>query len=170
MLGKSRFVAAVLATALFSGSVAVQAEQPVLVNVKRMSLDIALKIAQTAIKECRKRGVQISVTVLDRGAHPQVVLRDVLAMDISVPISRQKAHTALAFNSPTSQLEDRFKGPFSVGKFPGLLMSAGGVPVHAGGAIIGGVGVSGAPSGKIDEACAKAGVDAVQADLDMAGM
>ncbi len=147
-----------------------QSDQPVLVNLKRMSMETALKIAQAAIEQCRKEGVQAAVTVVDRGGHPQVVLRDVLAPDITVPISRQKAHTALAFNTSTSALEGRFKSPFSVGKLDGLIMSAGGVPVHAGGQVIGGVGVSGAPSGATDEKCAAAGVEAVTADLEMSGM
>lgn len=146
-----------------------QAEQPTLINLKRMSMEVALRIAQAAIKQCREEGVQVAVTVVDRGGHPQAMLRDVLAMDITVPISRQKAHTAMAFNTPTSELQGRFQSPFSVGKLEGLIMSAGGVPVQAGGTIIGGVGVSGAPSGETDEKCARAGVEAVMADLEMAG-
>ena len=47
-------------------------------------------------------------------------------------------------------------------------MSAGGAVVQVGGALVGGVGVSGAPSGETDEECAKAGVAAVQDDLEMA--
>jgi len=144
------------------------ADQPLLVNIKRMSLEVATRIAQAAIQECRKQGVQIAVTVLDRGGNPQVVMRDVLAMDITIPISKMKAHTAMAFNSATSALEGRFKGSYSVPKLDGLIISAGGVPVHAAGSIIGGVGVSGAPSGETDESCAKAGVAAVSGDLEMA--
>jgi uncharacterized protein GlcG (DUF336 family) len=49
-------------------------------------------------------------------------------------------------------------------------VSAGGVPINIGGTIMGGVGVSGAPSGEIDEKCAVAGIDAVRADLEMEGM
>lgn len=157
-----------LAVALVASiAVPAQAEQPVTVDIKRMSMETALKAARAAIETCRAEGVQVAVTVVDRGAHPQVVLRDVLGMDITVPISRQKAHTAMAFNSPTSALEGRFESPFSVGKLEGLLMSAGGVPIEAGGNIIGGIGVSGAPSGEIDEKCANAGVEAITADLEM---
>lgn len=159
-----------LVSLLFAASPVSQAaeEQPLLVNIKRMSMETALKVAQAAIKECRKQGVQIAVTVVDRGGHAQAVLRDVLAMDITLKISQQKAHTAMAFNSATSSLEGRFKSPFSVGKIQGLVMSAGGVPIHAGGSIIGGVGVSGAPSGETDEKCAKAGVEAVSDELELA--
>lgn len=145
-------------------------EQPVVVNIKRMSMETALRIAQAAIAQCRKEGVQVAVTVIDRGGHAQVVLRDVLAMDLTLTISYQKAYTAMSFNSPTSALAQRFDSPVSIAKVQNVLPSAGGVPVTAGGTIIGGVGVSGAPSGLTDEKCAKAGVAAVEADLEMAGM
>ena len=144
-----------------------RAEQPMVVDIKRLSLDTALKMAQAAIAQCRKAGVQVAVTIVDRGGHPQVVLRDVLAPDITLEISRQKAHTAMAFNTPTSQLQERFSYPFSVAKVDGLVMSAGGLPIRAGGTTLGGIGVSGAPSGKTDERCARAGVDAVIEDLEM---
>ncbi|UCE89773.1 MAG: heme-binding protein [Pseudomonadota bacterium] len=147
---------------------AADAEQPVVVNIKRLSLESALAIAQAAIDECRKAGVQVAVTVVDRGGHSQVVLRDVLAMDLTLPISYQKAYTAMSFNTPTSALQGRFKSPVSIAKVDNVLPSAGGVPVQAGGTILGGVGVSGAPSGKTDEQCARAGVEAVAADLEMA--
>jgi uncharacterized protein GlcG (DUF336 family) len=146
-----------------------QAEEPMTVTIKRLSLDTATRIAQAAIKQCRKEGVQIAVTVVDRGGHPQVVLRDVLAMDITLPISKQKAHTAMAFNTPLSQMEGRFKGSYAVPKIDGLVVSAGGLPINIGGTILGGVGVSGAPSGVTDEKCAKAGIDAVRADLELEG-
>ncbi len=147
-----------------------QAEEEMTVDIKRLKMETALKIAQAAIAQCRKEGVQIAVTVVDRGGHEQVVLRDVLAMDITIPISKQKAHTAMAFNSPTSQLEGRFKGAYSVPKLDGLVISAGGIPINIGGNIMGGIGVSGAPSGQTDEKCANAGLKAVQADLEMEGM
>lgn len=158
-----------LLLAPLAAPVAAESEQPVMVSLKRLSMETALRIAQAAIKQCRAEGVQIAVTVVDRGGHPQVMLRDVLAMDITVPVSRKKAHTAMAFNSATSSLEGRFPSPHSVAKLDALIVSAGGVPIQAGGQIVGGVGVSGAPSGEVDEKCAQAGVDAVSADLEMAG-
>ena len=143
-------------------------EQPLMVNIKRLSMESALRIAQAAIKECRKQGVQVAVTVIDRGGNIQVVLRDVLAPDVTLKISYQKAYTAMAFNSSTSSLKSRFSYPFSVPKVQGLLVADGGVPITVGGTILGGVGVSGAPSGTIDEKCAKAGFDAVSGDLELA--
>jgi len=159
----------VLMAALMISASPVQAEDdsPV-VSIKRLRMETALQIAQAAIAQCRKEGVQISVTVVDRGGHPQVVLRDVLAMDLTLTVSRQKAYSAMSFNSATSALEKRFTTMYAVPKIDGLVMSAGGVPITAGGTILGGVGVSGAPSGLTDEKCARAGVEAVSADLEMA--
>ncbi len=165
-----KFLLALAAGAALAAPFASSAdEQPMLVNIKRLSMESALRIAQAAIDQCREEGVQIAVTVLDRGGHPQAVLRDVLAPDLTLTISRQKAYTAMSFNAATSAMENRFTTPFSVGKVEGLVFSAGGVPITAGGTLLGGVGVSGAPSGETDEKCARAGIEAVSADLEMAG-
>jgi uncharacterized protein GlcG (DUF336 family) len=141
--------------------------QPLTVNIKRLSLDTALRIGKAAIDKCRKEGVSVTVTVIDRGGHPQVVMRDTLAMDVSIPVSLKKAYTAMEFNSLTSEMDDRFKGAYNVPKIDELLISAGGIPINIAGNIMGGIGVSGAPSGLTDEACAKAGLTAVQDDLEM---
>ncbi len=138
------------------------------ISVKRITLETATTIAQKAIEACRKEGVQVSVTVVDRAGAPQVMLRDVLAPAISVTISEQKARTAVSFNAKTSALQGRFKEPGSVAKVDGLIFSAGGVPINAGGRILGGVGVSGAPSGVLDENCADAGIYAIIDELEMA--
>lgn len=165
----ARYLALLLLLTLFANTSWAEG-QPALVDIKRMSLDSALTAARAAIAACRKEGVQISVTIVDRGGHPQVVLRDVLAMDVSLPISRDKAYTAMSFNSPTGSLEKRFPGSYGVPKTPGLLIARGGLPIVAGGAILGGIGVSGSPSGETDEKCAQAGIDAILDELEMAGM
>ncbi len=141
-------------------------EEPGMVSTKRMNLNTALMIAQAAIAECSKQGIQIGVTVVDREGIVQVTLRDTIAAQITVPISQGKAFTAANFNSATTALADRANSP--VGRAPGILMAAGGLPIQVGGALIGAVGVSGAPSGLTDEACAQAGIDAVIDDLEMA--
>lgn len=157
------------ATALIAlASPVLAGEIPVIVKIPRLTLEAAEKLAQATVMACRKEGIQVGVTVVDRGGLPMVVLRDTLAPPVTLEVSRQKAYTAVNFNAPLSQLEDRFTKPFSVGKVDGLVFSAGGLPIEAAGNIIGAVGVSGAPTGAQDEACARAGLEAIQADLDMA--
>jgi uncharacterized protein GlcG (DUF336 family) len=136
------------------------------VALKRMTLEVAQQIAQGALHECRSRGIQIGVTVVDRNGIVQVTLRDTIAAQITLPISRMKAFTAANFNAATSALQDRADTP--IGRIDGLVMSAGGLPIEVGGQLLGGVGVSGAPSGLTDEACAQAGIDVVIDDLEMA--
>lgn len=147
-------------------SLSLQAEEPArMVNLKRLSLETAQEIAQGAVEACRKQGIQIGVAVVDREGTLQAQLRDTIAAPITVEISRQKAFTAVNFNAATSQLSSRADTP--IGRVPGLVMAAGGLPIQAGGNLLGGVGVSGAPSGETDEACAQAGIDRVIDDLEM---
>ena len=40
------------------------ADQPVAVEIKRLSMETALKMARAAIGECRKQGIQIGVVVM----------------------------------------------------------------------------------------------------------
>lgn len=146
------------------------ANAPVIVKIPRLTVEASEKIARATMDACRKDGVQIGVTVVDRSGDPMVVLRDTLAPRITLEISRQKAVTAVNFNASTSSMVNRFTQPFSVGKVEGLVFSAGGVPIEAAGNIVGAVGVSGAPTGEQDEACANAGIRAVQFDLESASL
>ena len=50
----------------------------------------------------------------------------------------------------------------------GILALDGGVPIQAAGSMLGAVGVSGAPGGDIDEACALKAIEKVQERLDFA--
>lgn len=167
MTHKRLFSSLALALAgTLSATAASAAEEPMLVSVKRLSLETAQRIAQATVDACREKGIQIGVTVVDRDGVVQTQLRDTIAAPITVPISTKKAYTAANFNAATSALEPRAES--AVGRQDFLVMSAGGLPIQVGGALVGGVGVSGAPAGETDEACAQAGIDAVQDDLEMA--
>lgn len=141
------------------------ADEAMVVSVKRLTMETALKIAQGAIDACRKKGIQIGVTVVDRSGNSQVVLRDVLAPDLTLGVSYQKAYTAVSFLAATSALGQQAKSPLA--HVENMFFGAGGLPIQAGGQFFGGVGVSGAPGGDIDEECAKAGIDAIVDDLEM---
>ncbi len=164
---KKVFITTALTATLFiSGNT--QAEEPMMLPIQRLAMNMAVKAAQATIAACRKEGLSVAVTIVDRGGHTQVTLRDTLAMPITVPISKQKAYAALNFNSATSALEKRFSTPFGPAKLDGLIIGGGGLPISAGSTILGGIGVSGAPSGKTDEDCAAAGLKAITDDLEMA--
>ena len=80
-----------------------------------------------------------------------------------------KAYTALSFRSATSDLAKSIRsGQMDPGlaQLPHVAMLAGGLMIEAGGTLLGGIGVSGAPGGDKDEVCAKAGLDAIRDRID----
>lgn len=160
-----RPVIALSLAAIAATAPALADDEQMVIQVNRMTLETANSIARATIDACREKGIQIGVTVVDRDGIPQSVMRDAIAPTITLPISKGKAYTAVMFNISTAELGDRANGP--IGRVPGLVMSAGGLPIQVGGALLGGVGVSGAPSGETDEECAQAGLDAVLTDLEM---
>ena len=151
---------------LFALAASITTAEGLSVAVKRLTLDTAMTIAKAAIEECRRQGIQAGVTVVDRNGIVQVALRDTVAPPIVLPVSKGKAVAAVNFGVSTEQLADRANGP--IGRTPGVVMARGGLLVEAAGSNYGAVGVSGAPSGKTDEQCAQAGIDAVIDDLEMA--
>lgn len=164
--GKSLLKYLILSGSLMASFIAYAGSPPMTLDIKLLTMDTAVKIANASIEKCRKEGAYVTVTVVDRSGHPLIVMRDTLAMDISIPISLDKAYTSMTFNRPNGELVGRFARD-SVTKMDGLIVARGGLPINAGGHNLGGVGVSGSPSGELDEACAKAGLDAVMNDLEM---
>ena len=102
-----RFLPVLVISLFVSANALAQEEEVGLVSTKRLTLFTAVQIAQAAIAECTKRGIQIGVTVVDREGIVQVTLRDTIAAQITVPISERKAFTAANFNSATSALGER---------------------------------------------------------------
>jgi len=140
-----------------------------IVNVKLMTLDLAVDIAQDAIEACREDGYQISVVVVDRSGRTQVVMRDVFANQYMTQLAQAKANAVVLSNTSSSALrKNRADIAAELNFLDELLVLDGGLPVTVAGAMIGAVGVSGAPGGDKDEACAQRGIDAVQERLDFA--
>lgn len=143
--------------------------QDALVTFKFLSPDLALELAQATLADCRKRGFQVAVAVVDRFGVPQVMLRDRFAGPHTPRTAIGKAWTAVSFRTNTTELVGATQ-PGSpqagVRSLPRAVVLGGGVMVEAGGALVGGVGVSGAPGGDADDACAKAGIAAVRDKLD----
>ena len=140
-----------------------------LITYKSLSPDLALELARAALASCRASGFQVTVAVVDRFGVTQVVLRDRFAGPHTVPTATAKAWTAVSFRTSTAELAAMTQPGMpqaSVRGLPGVVAIAGGLTVEAGGSTVGGVGVSGAPGGEADEACAKAGIEAVREKLE----
>lgn len=148
---------------------AARADEEVLVTLKIMTPETALTLAQAALQNCRDKGYQVAVAVVDRSGIVQVILRDRYAGMHTVDTARRKAWTAVSFRTDTTVMAENSqagKEASGVRFVDDTMMIGGGMVVRAAGAIIGGIGVSGAPGGSADDECAKAGIDAVQGDLD----
>ena len=142
----------------------VAAEEEATFTTKNMTLDTALKMARAALQSCRDGGYQVAVAVVDRGGNPQVMLRDRFAGPHTPETARRKAWTAVSFRTNTSDLAAATQpGTPQSGMrgIDGALALGGGLMIESAGALVGGIGVSGAPGGELDDACAQAGIDAV---------
>jgi len=151
-------------------SLPVQADEgEALVSFKVMALETALELAEATLASCRNEGFQVAVSVVDRFGNSQVLLRDRFAGAHTSETARRKAWTAVSFRTDTLALSDLTKSGAAqsgVRFIEGALMAGGGVPVEAGGAMVGGVGVSGAPGGAEDDACARAGIEVITDKLE----
>jgi len=165
MLGRY-FAAGAVLVALSSS---VQAQEGALITFKTLTLEAATELAQGALAECRKHGFQVAVSVVDRGGNVQVILRDRFAGPHTPETARRKAWTSVSFRTDTqamATLTQPGELAFGTRDIPGALMLGGGVPIEAGGSIVGGVGVSGAPGGDADDTCARAGIEAIVDKLE----
>jgi uncharacterized protein GlcG (DUF336 family) len=138
-----------------------------LINQKALSAAMALSIAQTALETCTKQGYHVSVHVLGRDGEVIVAVRGDDAPPHTMENSQKKAYTARTFRIPSGEFAQRVKDNPTTGAvhLSGIVAAQGALPIKVGDEVIGAVGVSGAPGGDKDEACAKAGIDKVADQL-----
>jgi len=161
MLKKTTVAAAALLLGL--SAPAAQADEA-LVTFKMLNLETAQELANATLNECRKQGFQVAVAVVDRFGNLQVSLRDRFAGPHTSETARRKAWTSVSFRTDTMALSDLTqagKAQSGVRFIEDALMAGGGVQVEAGGSIVAGVGVSGAPGGQLDHDCALVGIEAI---------
>lgn len=133
-------------------------------QTKSLTPETALLAAKAAMESCRNQGYQVGVAVVDRAGITQVFLRDRFAGPHTVDVAVNKAWTATSFRTNTLAIaaETQPGRPMSgIRGAPRMLAVGGGALIEGGGSIYGAIGVSGAPSGELDEACAQAGIKAI---------
>ena len=139
-------------------------------NVKLLTPETALKAAQAALARCRSSGYQVAVAVTDRMGVVQVLLRDRFAGPHTLGMASAKAYTAVSFRTNTTELAEATqagKPQSGIRNRPGVAAVGGGLMIEAGGSLLGAIGVSGAPGGREDDACAAAGIAAIREDLEL---
>ncbi len=138
-------------------------------SVRTLTPETSLKAAQAAIKKCRDSGYQVAVALVDRSGLTQVVLRDRYAGAHTPDTAAGKAWTAVSFRASTGEMARETqagKAASGIRHLPRVVMVGGGMLIEGGGTILGGIGVSGAPGGELDETCAKAGIEAIRDALE----
>jgi uncharacterized protein GlcG (DUF336 family) len=138
-------------------------------SIKLLTPETALKAAQAALKKCRDNGYQATIAVVDRMGVVQVLLRDRYAGAHTPRTARAKAYSAVSFRTNTTELAEATQAgrPQSgIRHLPGVAAVGGGLMIEAGGSLLGAIGVSGAPGGKEDDACAAAGIAAIREDIE----
>lgn len=131
--------------------------------------EAALSAAKAAMETCRKQGFQVGVAVVDRSGLTQVFLRDRYAGAHTVEVATNKAWTSASFRISTQELgvQTQSGKPMSGIRSAGRVLAiGGGLPIEAGGQFFGAIGVSGAPGGEADEACARSGIKAIAESLE----
>ena len=139
-------------------------------TVRSLTPETALKATLVALEDCRKRGYQVAVAVVDRAGVAQTMLRDRFAGPHTVSTAINKGYTAISFRTDTLELEKLTRsGMPSAGirEIPNVVAVGGGVLIQAAGTTVGAIGVSGAPGGDADEACARAGIAAIRDDIEL---
>ena len=137
----------------------VQPSQDNVVSQNRITVGASAKAVGAALAKCQADKLPfVTVALVDRFGTVQALLRGDNAAEHTVESAKQKAYTAAAFGAPTSELAKRItgNGP-SIADLPGTLFLPGGVPLKVNGVSVAGIGVGGAPDGRLDEACANAG-------------
>ena len=129
--------------------------------------EAAVIAARAAVLHAEANGWRINVAVVDRSGNLMSFLRMPGAFLHSIDSAIDKAYTAASFGFSTKDWmshighDDGMKFGFSAR--PRLVVFGGGLPIPAGGDWIGGIGVSGASEAE-DEACARAGLAAIQCE------
>jgi uncharacterized protein GlcG (DUF336 family) len=165
MMIRCLLAAAAFSTLFFAP---VRAQESV-IAYKSLNPDVALDLARAALADCRQRGYQVAVAVVDRFGVTQVMLRDRFAGPHTPATAAGKAWTAVTFRANTSELHAISQpGMMQAGirNVPGAVILGGGMIVESGGSLLGAVGISGAPGGEADDACAKAGIAAIEDKLE----
>jgi uncharacterized protein GlcG (DUF336 family) len=146
-----------------------------LISTQKLPWQTAEKLASEAVQICAAQGYSVTAAVVDPSGHEQVVIKGDTVPLQSLSVSYRKAYTAFsygqAFNkdSTSELIAAKLDGPSNgaLNTVPQVLFIPGGVTLRrANRQVIGGLGVSGAPGGDKDEACAVQAVKKFQSSFE----
>ncbi len=161
----SRISAGLQVLVLAAGAAATGAHAQGLVTTQKLSAALANELVGDSVAICAQKGYPVVAVVVDLDGVRQALLRGNGAPIHSMDNAYYKAYTVASLalsrkEETTKAVADRMAkaAPTTVPQtpLPNVTYAQGGVAIMAGGATIGGIGVSGAPGGNFDEECARA--------------
>ncbi|RMC37298.1 GlcG/HbpS family heme-binding protein [Paracoccus alkanivorans] len=154
----------VFATAVLAPLAATAQELP---TAPYLPLELATKAADAALNACIAEGHNVSVAIVARDGSTKVLLKADNSGPHTASSATGKAFTSAAMGRDTAGLAEFIASqPANDGlrdMDARMVIQAGGLPIRLGDALVGGIGVGGAPSGDIDANCAVAGLTAIGA-------
>lgn len=125
----------------------------------------AMKLAAATQAEAVKLGQNVVIAIVGPAGDLIYFTKMDRAQYGSIQIAMKKARAAARFRRPTKVFEEGLAkggGALTLLTLPGVIASAGGIPIVIDGKIAGAIGVSGSPMGSIDAQAAQAGLDTLK--------
>jgi uncharacterized protein GlcG (DUF336 family) len=155
---------AVAGVVLVAGLLTMPVRADGLLTTHRLSAALANEAVGVAVATCAQSGYRVTSVILDPSGVQQALVRGDGAGIHTLQTANDKAFTAITYRTDTGVLVERAKttppSPIIL-KIPHLLLAQGAVAIKVGEEFIGAIGVSGAPGGEKDEACARAALDKI---------
>ena len=154
---------------LLSSLISVSSQAADVVSDKSVGMELARDIATETVLACRKNGFHVSAVVVDRFGLVRAALRDDLASRFTLEIAERKANmTVMAWTDSGAFRSARGDIQQELNHIDGIIVMEGGIKIMAGGRNLGAVGVSGAPGGDKDAACAQQALEKLMERLEFA--
>ena len=135
----------------------------------RIPSALAVEAAVETVSVCAKQGFNETAVVVDADGVTIAALRGDGTGAHTLDSAHDKAYTAASFKNDTLALAERAKGEDSIAplsKLPHVMFFGGGVVIKLADETIGAIGAAGAPGGKLDDGCARAGLEKIRDRLE----
>jgi len=164
MQGRWRGIATAMALGVATGAAAQTAP------TRALTVDGARQLIAAAETKAKADGAAGAIAVVDAGGQLLAFARLDGTFPAAADVATAKARTAALFRRPTKFFEEAVNqgrtAMTTVAAVTGFTPLQGGLPVVAGGVVVGAIGVSGAKSAAHDEEIAQAAVAAFEAEAD----
>jgi uncharacterized protein GlcG (DUF336 family) len=154
-------IAIIAAAATFCASISLADT----IQTHRIPVALAVEAATEAIANCAKQGYRETAVVVDADGATIAAVRGDGAGIHSLDSAHSKAYTSASFKNDTIALAERAKSDdafVQLSKLPHIIFIGGGVVIKLGDETIGAIGAGGAPGAKLDDTCARAGLDKIR--------